>query len=198
MSVMPGSKNSTPGRLQPESIELIFRTLDRLYPNKFRQTAMDKAARTVWFAALSHAGITDAMVETGLANCVELPWPPSAGEFIKACVPSPEACGLPNVQAVMHEIFAAAHSGKTWDECEWTHPVMYHVAKQLTIAQLRGSDVEKSISYIYDTLRRRLNAGEDLALPVRRALPPAQRCSEEAAKGWIKKARDILRGRTQQ
>lgn len=82
----------------------------------------------MWCRDLEAAGITPEAVETGLRNTARLEWPPTVGEFIKACAPSPEELGLPSAR----DAYLEACRGRTRG-----HGITWHVAQKIGTFELR-------------------------------------------------------------
>ena len=115
-------------------------------------------------------------------------WPPALAEFLRYCR---EDNTLPTANQAFLE---ACHSAGNHT---WSHPVVYHAAKDVGLFNLRTQSEKQTkpqFERAYEIFRRRLMAGEQLDVPVPKALPESssRKSSPEVAAKYLKIMRDIL------
>lgn len=160
--------------LQARAVEIVFRVFARRWHVRWRSVAEDPKARDVWLADLRGAGLSDADVKRGIVRTRELEWPPSVGEFIHLARPSPEDLGIPSLERAFVEACRGLHPQYASDQHRWSHPTVFHAAKAIGGQRLcfgPQDAVRKEFSYQLDVMVRRFLAGEQLDVPVPRALP---------------------------
>ena len=85
-----GADDKRPKTL-PEAVAIVFGTITRLRggDSRWSEVARDPKSLRVWERALELAGISPDDAMTGLAKLcqLELPHPPTAGQFIRLCRP---------------------------------------------------------------------------------------------------------------
>ena len=106
----------------------LFEVFAARFSHRWTKTYEDEAARAVWTRDLAAAGLTPDLIEYGLKRTARLEWPPTVGEFIKACEPQPEEMGLPSTR----DAYLAACRGNTR-----LHPIVWHVAQKIGTFELR-------------------------------------------------------------
>lgn len=88
--------------------------------------------------------------------------------FRELCRVTPADFGLPEAKAAMFEACMAR------DGHQWSHPAVYHAAMSIGTFDLK-SKTEKELwpqwDYAYSQVVRRIMDGEDLSIPVPKALP---------------------------
>lgn len=110
-------------------INLLFRELQDIFP-AFKQawpTQEDfNRAKKSWTKAFIAAGICDIEhLRYGIKKCrlSESAFAPSAGKFIKWCMPDPTEIGLPSVEDAYLEAIENSHPTSTK---KWSHHVIRH------------------------------------------------------------------------
>ncbi len=106
----------------------LFEVFAARFGHRWTKTYEDEAARAVWARDFAAAGLTPDLIEVGLNNTARLEWPPTVGEFIKACEPQPEELGLPSSR----DAYIAACRGQTR-----LHGIIFHVAAKIGTFELR-------------------------------------------------------------
>lgn len=125
------------------SIDLLYNRLDGKYPGKWRQQFPDAQSiqnwRESWVEAFEEEKLTFDEARAGLSVCRKLyTWPPSDGEFIRACRP-----GLDPL-AAYQEATAGLAARERGDMGTWTSLAIYWAAvgmaydlKMQTYGQIR-------------------------------------------------------------
>lgn len=157
-------------------VERIFIQLQAIFPAWKQAWPDDKAlaiARRSWTRGLMDAGInTVEQVRFGVEQCRRSgkDFAPSIGQFIQWCQPTPEALGIPSVDAAYHEACRNAHPAA---EQNWSHRVVYHAACQAGLYELANLP-ERESRYVFEraylaTVRAVLSGKELPEIP--KALP---------------------------
>lgn len=90
--------------------------------------------------------------------------------FRELCRISPEELGIPDCRAAYLECFA----GGWRTERTWSHPVVYHTARNTGSYEMQSMSEEKLyplFKYNYDALVKRAIDGEVLELPIQKVIP---------------------------
>lgn len=172
--------------VQPEQLRGILKELVNM---GLMNNSSDPAVVKVWTEGLVEfpyyalrAGLKKARDFQGYFNL------PAMRELCRLTV---QDLGLPDAYAAYLE--AATHSsGHTW-----SHPAIYHAALETGFYELRTMTKHEAFPLFernYEIVCRRILAGEDLSLPIQKALPekvfvPA---SEEKAKATLGRLKDLL------
>lgn len=135
--------------------------------------------------------MTDLQVVKGLEKSRDFVGWFSLPAFRELCRLSPEDLGLPDAHRAYVE--AATHSeGK-----EWSHGAVYQAAKETGFFELR-TGTEREVFPLfrnnYEAMCRRVIAGENLDMPVQKALPESVfiPADEAKAKGSVRRMKDLL------
>lgn len=112
------------------SIDHLYNRLDGKYPGKWRAQFPDPQSiqnwRESWVEAFEDEKLTFEEVIVGLRECRKLyTWPPSDGEFIRACRP-----GLDPL-AAYHEAVAGLAARERGDAGNWTSLAIYWAAASM-------------------------------------------------------------------
>jgi len=145
-----------------EQLKVIFPAWQRSFPTPKMQ---DQALRE-WTIALVEANCTSReQLSLGMrvARSQEIPFFPGPGMFIKWCEITPEAMGLPSLDAALVEVRTR----------RYTHPAVELAAKATSWErQTLSLDAYRPVfEQAYAQLLRRVVAGEDLGAEVRKGLP---------------------------
>jgi hypothetical protein len=140
------------------------------------------------------ADLSDRQIKHGMSACKDFVGFFTFPVFRELCQPSAESFGLPDVHKAYIE---AAMSDGMRDRVKWSHAAVYHAGRETGWHNLRTS-TEKEIYPLfrrnYEEVCRRIIAGEDLSLPIQKALPETvfTPASEEKAKESLSKLREML------
>lgn len=145
-----------------EQLKIVFPAWKHAFPSEDSQ----KRALAEWTRALVDAGCTSRdQLQLGMrvAREQEIPFFPSTGMFIKWCQITPEALGLPTLDAALVEVRTRRYS----------HPAVELAAKATSWErQTLSADAYRAVfDQAYAQLVRRMMAGEDLNAEVMKGLP---------------------------
>jgi hypothetical protein len=170
---------------------MIFARFHHIYTHRFEsaygdETTLNQAKRE-W--AISLNGLTDIQLEFALERCKrEHAWPPTIAEFLKLLEPSPESLGLPSHEKAYLEACINAHHPNSHS---WSHICVQLAAQQVSYYALR-SESERSTKPVfkaaYDSLCKRLFAGETIELPKTNTRPEPDFSEENALVESLKAA----------
>lgn len=162
---------------------MIFARFHHIYTHRFEsaygdETTLNQAKRE-W--AMSLAGLTDVQLEFALERCKrEHAWPPTIAEFLKLLEPTPESLGLPSLDKAYLEACVNSHHPSSHT---WSHICVQLAAQQVSYYALR-SESERSTKPVfkaaYETLCKRLFAGEVVEMPKAATLPEPNYSEENA------------------
>lgn len=140
------------------------------------------------------ADLSDRQIEIGLERAKDFTGFFTTPTFRELCRVTPEDIGLPAVHAAYLE---AAKADGPRDMLRWSHPAVYHAGRETGWFELR-TGTEKEIYPLfkrnYEEICRRVMGGEQLDMPVQRALPskvfvPA---SPEKARATLNSIKELL------
>lgn len=130
-----------------EVINRLFSELKSIFANFWtsgtKQAELETMKRT-WMKAFIEANLTSwGKIEFGLKKCrsCESNFPPTPGQFIAWCKPTPEEYGIPPVREAYR--IACIASGKHSDK-NWVHDVIFHAAQQTTTWDLSTKPEEQT------------------------------------------------------
>lgn len=144
-------------------------------------------AKREWNGSISQ--LTMEELKRGVDYCkLHCEWPPALAEFLRYCR---EDSTLPSVNQAFLE---ACHSAS---DHSWSHPVVYHAAKDIGLYNLRTQPEKQTkpqFERAYDVFRHRFMAGETLDVPILKVLPESinRKSSPEVAARYLKSIREIL------
>lgn len=162
-------------------MELLFRTFSRRWPTKWARVFSDKAARSVWKRDLELLGVDARALELALDRSVRMEWPPSPEEVRQLGNPTPADLGLPDETDAYREAVRAAQPGKSAPH-SWSHPAVQRAAAEVgpwELLQWPESRSRPLFSRAYAVMVRRVTDGDDLSMPVPKALPARAEFTEE-------------------
>lgn len=145
-------------------------------------------AKREWGQAIEK--LTMEQIKRGLEHCKNhLEWPPSLAEFLKC---SREDNTLPTINQAFREACMAS------DNHEWSHPAVYHAARDVGLYNLR-TQAERYTRPLfersYEIFCRRVKNGESLEVPIPKGLPEKTsiKSSKEVAEKYLQQMRAILK-----
>lgn len=119
------------------------------------------------------ADLTDQQLAIGLERTKTFTGFFTTPAFRELCALKPEDFGLPDAHKAYIE--AATADGQR-DRARWSHAAVYHAARETGWFELR-TGTEREVYPLfrrnYEAMCARVMAGEQLELPVQRALPPS-------------------------
>lgn len=122
------------------------------------------SAIPVWAIGFIEAGLTKRQIDFGIKKTVaKAKHCPDAPAFIALCKPSAEDMGLPILVDAYTEACRNAHPATA--ERNWSHPAVYHTAKQVGSFELRSLEKEKTFPMFESAYQQTINAilnGEEL------------------------------------
>jgi hypothetical protein len=149
----------------------LFCVFKRKYGPRWKEQFEDAQARPVWFASLRAGGVTAAALKQGLASLSQVGngWPPSDEEFIALCRPR-----APTLDEALNEagMWARDQSHK------FSHAAIGAAARSVGSWNLRTLDDRSrrtAFGIAYRTALDRCARGEDLSVPIPKALPETVR-----------------------
>lgn len=129
-------------------------------------TQADATTLRVWSDGLSD--MTERQIRMGVRKAKDFTGYLSLPAFRELCRVSPEDLGIPNIRDAMLEACKALPGH------QWSHPAVYHAAMAVGSFDLK-SKTEKELwpqwEYAYSQVVRKVIDGEDLNIPVPKALP---------------------------
>ncbi|MBC2658576.1 Replication protein P [Pseudomonas sp. MSSRFD41] len=173
MPVIP--KTLPPGTA--DVVNALFKELQAIFPAWKQAWPTDAALSTAkrsWIKAFIVAEInTLEQIRFGIERCRALgtDFAPSAGKFIKLCLPTPEMLGIPSHDKAFREALGNAHPSRFGDRT-WSHPAVRHAALQCEMRNLGDLIPEKASKVFdraYDITIRRLMQGlplEEIAIGI--------------------------------
>lgn len=158
-----------------KNVNDIFRALQAAFPawrNAFPDDASLKAAKSSWVKGLMAAGVTEfKQIARGVekARLSESDFFPSVGKFVGWCRLTPEDMGLPEEDAAWREVCQHCHHILIHT---WSHAVVYEAGRRVGWFDVRNCSgdhklrsLRKAFSDHYAALLRKLEAGEEFAVP---------------------------------
>lgn len=122
-----------------------------------------------WANGLSD--MSESQIKMGLVKARNFDGFFSLPAFRELCTLRPEDCGLPDAHAAYVE---AANADGQRDRARWSHAAVYHAARETGWFELRTSTEREVFPLFrrnYEAMCARVMVGEQLDLPVQRALP---------------------------
>lgn len=158
-----------------------------LYTHLWTRKYGDTPSRE-WMLCLD--GLTPELVADGFRRVVRdkrfQTYPPNPIEFRAACYPSYEELGLPPIDVAFRE--ATNNAGRSPEWRKWTHPAIYQAACEAGFSNLKTSEEREAktmFNTAYESVVKRVMAGEVLQIPERLEKKPDQPCTKEQAKKHV-------------
>lgn len=156
-------------------VNMLFARLHHIYTHKFESAYGDedtmKYAKREWAMVLADFPLR-AVELTIDAIRVRYAWPPTIAEFLATLSEVAKPADLPEARDAYQQACFVGNSPLTQ---YWSHPAVYHAARQTGFFRLR-TEPEQQVWPIfqqhYQTLTLRLCKGESLEIPEAPALPP--------------------------
>ncbi len=153
---------------------MLFARFMAIYGHKFKscfETQDEiRIAKREW--ALSLRGYGERELVSAIDHCKEtLAWMPTISEFLKILHEQEGNFGLPGALRAYEE--ACLHADHPTGH-DWSHAAVYQAGRATGWFRLRSEErrrVLPDFRYNYEVMSRRVRDGEDLAVPVARALP---------------------------
>lgn len=190
--------NAEPTAAHVDAINQVFTELELAYHNQFRRAFPDAAqlamAKQLWLHALSD--LAPARLRAGVRRAAQnSEFLPSLHSLRQFCDPAPAELGLPDTHAAYLEACRAPSPKR---DAHWSHPIVYRAGVESDWYFLANNP--ESIAFPvfkrnYELLIERLLNGEQLGVPLPKALPEeiSAPLPREENKQRLKKLRDELK-----
>ncbi|WP_430293000.1 replication protein P [Pseudomonas sp. B1-22] len=163
-------------------------------------TEVLEASKATWVKTFVEAGVTDwdSQIAYGLQGLRAEPsdWVPSPGKFVTWCQPTPEALGLPSLEAAYAEALSKSHPAMA-GAARWSCPEVYHAAARAgfnTLQVLSRSDGLALLEEQYRKIRRdRARCVQLPPVPVA-AIPAQPHRTPEVGKAALAELRAKMKG----
>lgn len=195
MASDPKAGEPTPEHL--DAINQVFAELKLAYHNQFHRAYPNDQeltmAKQLWLHAL--ADIPPARLRAGVRRAVKnSEFLPSLHSLRSYCEPHPEELGLPDVRSAYVEACRAPSPKHLY---AWSHPIVYHAGRASDWFLLATSTEQQAFPIFrrnYELLVERVLNGEQLDLPVPKALPAEieKPLSREERQRRLRELRDEL------
>lgn len=198
-SVLP-SENYETERLEraKKAVAEIFNKLQPAMPGRFSSMYPTEgdviAAGGIWAIGLIEARLTPKQISYGLTKAISgAKYCPDLPDFIALCKPTAEDLGLPSLANAYAEACRNAHP--VLQDRQWSHPAVYHAAKQVGFFELRSLDEKTSRPMFEQAYERTVDAvlsGDELP-EIPKALEDLT--SKPKPPGWKPSEEDKAKGR---
>lgn len=171
--------NGAGDRMEPTSahvdaINQVFTELELAYHNQFRRAFPDTAqlamAKQLWLHAL--CDLSPARLRAGVRRAAQRSeFLPSLHTLRAFCDPDPRELGLPDAHAAYVEACRAPHPKR---DAHWSHPIVYRAGAESDWYFLDNNPESVAFPVFrrnYELLIARLLDGENLEVPLPKALP---------------------------
>lgn len=167
-----GNRKPTPGHV--DAINAMFTQFQLAYHNQFHKAfANDEQitmAKQLWLNSL--CDLPPERIAAGTRRAIrESEYLPTLHTIRKYCDPTPEELGLPDAY---HAYLEACRAPSPKTEQAWSHPIVYLAGSASDWFLLASSSESRAFPVYkrnYELLLDRLLAGEELTLPIHKALP---------------------------
>lgn len=168
------TKNPEPTPAHVDAINQVFTELELAYHNQFRRAFPDGAqlgmAKQLWMHAL--CDLSPARLRAGVRRAVKSSeYLPSLHSLREFCDPQPHELGLPDAHAAYIEACRASNPKR---DARWSHPIVYRAGVESDWFFLANSPESTAFPVYkrnYELLIERLLEGENLDVPIPKALP---------------------------
>jgi hypothetical protein len=157
-----------------DAINQLFTELQLAYHNQFHKAWADEEqltmAKQLWLNALADLSPKQ-IVAGGHRSIKESEYLPTLHSIRKCCVPNPAELGLPDAHAAYLE---ACQAPSPRNEYKWSHPAVYFAGRESDWFFISSNPESKAFPVFkrnYELLCERILKGEELELPLAKALP---------------------------
>lgn len=167
-------KNPEPTPAHVDAINQVFTELELAYHNQFRRAFPDAAqlamAKQLWMHAL--CDLSPARLRAGVRRAIQQSeFLPSVHSLREFCDPQPHELGLPDTHAAYVEACRAPTPKR---DAKWSHPIVYRAGVESDWFFLANNPESVTLPVFkrnYELLIARLLDGENLDVPIPKALP---------------------------
>jgi hypothetical protein len=158
---------------QVDAINQMFTELELAYHNQFHKAFPGdklRVAKQLWLHELSDLSARQ-ILRGGRRAIRESAFLPTLHTIRRYCDPSPEELGLPDAYRAYVE---ACRAPEPKVEQHWSHPAVYHAGRESDWFFLAGTPESTAFPVFrrnYELMCERVRRGENLELPVTKALP---------------------------
>lgn len=171
---MNSAKKAEPTAAHIDAINQVFTELELAYHNQFRKAFPDATqlgmAKQLWLHAL--CDLSPARLRAGVRRAIkDSEFLPSLHTLREYCDPQPHELGLPDAHAAYVEACRAPHPKR---EAKWSHPIVYRAGAESDWFFLENNSESVAFPVFkrnYELLIARLLDGENLDVPIPKALP---------------------------
>lgn len=191
-------KEAQPTAAHVDAINQLFTELELAYHNQFRRAFPDAQrltmAKQLWLHSL--CDLPPQRLLAGGRRAIRLSeFLPSLHSLRRYCEPTAAELGVPELRAAYVEACRAPSPKQGF---KWSHPIVYHAGRSSDWHFLAGTP--ESIAFPvfkrnYELLLQRLLNGDNLDVPVPKALPESieQPLSREERKARLRELREQLK-----
>ncbi len=171
---MTDAKKSEPTAAHIDAINQVFTELELAYHNQFRKAFPDATqlgmAKQLWLHAL--CDISPTRLRAGVRRAIQSSdFLPTLHALREYCHPQPHELGLPDAHAAYVEACRAPHPKR---EAKWSHPIWDRAGVESDWFFLENNSESVAFPVFkrnYELLIERLLDGENLDVPIPKALP---------------------------
>lgn len=171
---MNNKNTAEPTAAHIDAINQVFTELELAYHNQFRRAFPDATqlgmAKQLWLHAL--CDLSPARLKAGVRRAIQnSEFLPSVHSLREFCDPKPHELGLPDAHAAYIEACRAPSPKR---DAQWSHPIVYRAGVESDWFFLTNNSESVSFPVFkrnYELLIARLLDGENLDVPIPKALP---------------------------